>query len=152
MNENVQLQYQDQIRMEIEGFFMIFAILLLFFDLIQLLRTKPRTKGRLEYGFYAATLAFGLIVISYGLLVQAFLKDDFSLKEVYRSSSSSLPVASKFFATWSAAGGSLLFLTFILSIVVYLVEVFTESSMLICDASNFHALINHLNLETKKLY
>lgn len=105
--------------MEIEAFFMVFAILLLSFDLMQLFKAKPRTKRKLEYGFYATILAFGLIVISYGMLVQAFLKDDFSLKEVYRSSCTSLPAATKFFATWSSAGGSLLFLTFIISIVYF---------------------------------
>jgi len=105
--------------MEIEEFFIIFAVLMLFFDLIQLFRAKPRAHGKLEYGFYATTLAFGLVVISYGLLVQAFLMDDFSLREVYRSSSSSLPVGSKFFATWSGAGGSLLFLTLLIAIVYF---------------------------------
>ena len=105
--------------MEIEGFFIIFAILMLFFDLMQLFRAKPRAKGKLEYGFYATILAFGLVVISYSMLVQAFLKDDFSLKEVYKSSSSSLPATSKLFATWSGAGGSLLFLTLIIAIVYF---------------------------------
>ncbi|UCE43522.1 MAG: cytochrome c biogenesis protein CcsA [Candidatus Bathyarchaeota archaeon] len=105
--------------MEIEEFFIVFAVLMLFFDLVQLFKAKPRAKGKLEYGFYATTLAFGLVVISYGMLVQAFLKDDFSLKEVYKSSSSSLPVASKLFATWSSAGGSLLFLTFIIAIAYF---------------------------------
>lgn len=111
--------------METEDLFITFACLLLFFDLIQLLKAKPRERKRLEYGFYASTLASGLIVVSYLMLTQAFLTDDFMLKEVYSLSSSSLPVLYKVFATWAGIGGSMLFLTFLITLVYFVYRFIT---------------------------
>jgi len=105
--------------METEELFLIFACLLLFFDLIQLLKVKPREKKKLEYGFYASILACGLVVASYFMLLQAFLKDDFALREVYLYSSSGLPSSYKVYATWAGMSGSMLFLTFLLTIVYF---------------------------------
>ncbi len=102
-----------------EELFLIFASLMLFFDLIQSSKAKPREKKKLEYGFYAATLACGLIVASYLMLAQAFLNDDFSLVAVYSYSSSGLPAASKLYATWGGASGSMLFLTFLVGILYF---------------------------------
>lgn len=103
-------------KMETEELFLVFAALMLFFDLIQLSKAKTRETGKTEYGFYVVALACGVIVTSYLLLVQAFLKDDFLLKEVYSYSSSGLPVASKLYASWGGASGSMLFLAFLLGI------------------------------------
>jgi cytochrome c-type biogenesis protein CcmF len=105
--------------METEDFFLIFACLLLFFDLIQMSKAKPREKKKLEHGFYASTLACGLIVASYFMLVQAFLKDDFTLREVYSYSSSNLPTLYKLYATWGGTSGSMLFLTFLTAIAYF---------------------------------
>ncbi|NIU38752.1 hypothetical protein GWN65_01925 [Candidatus Bathyarchaeota archaeon] len=99
--------------METEELFLIFASLMMFFDLIQLSKAKPREKRKLEYSFYATTLACGLIVASYLMLVQAFLNDDFLLTTVYSYSASGLSLASKFYATWGGASSSMLFLTFL---------------------------------------
>ncbi len=97
--------------METEEVFLVFACLMLFFDLIQLLKIKAREKNKLEYGFYAITLACGLIIAAYVMFVQAFLTDNFSFREVYSYSSSGLPLLYKFYATWGGAGGSMIFLT-----------------------------------------
>jgi len=105
--------------MQTEELFLIFACLMVFFDLVQLSKAKPRERRKLEYGFYAVTLACGLIVASYLMLAQAFLNDDFSLTEVYSYSSSSLPATSKFYATWGGASGSMLFLTFLIGILCF---------------------------------
>jgi len=105
--------------METEELFLTFACLLLFFDLIQLAKVKPRERKKLEYGFYASILACGLIVASYFTLLQAFLKDDFALREVYSYSSSGLPTLYKIYATWAGMSGSMLFLTFLLTIVYF---------------------------------
>ncbi len=105
--------------METEELFLTFACLLLFFDLIQLLKAKPREKKKLEYGFYALILACGLIVASYFMLLQAFLNDDFALKVVYAYSSSDLPTSHKVYATWAGMSGSMLFLTFLTTTVYF---------------------------------
>jgi len=105
--------------METEELFLVFACLALFFDLVQLSKARTREKRRSEYGFYAVALACGLIVVSYLLLAQAFLNDDFSLTEVYSYSSSSLPAISKLYATWGGASGSMLFLTFLIGILYF---------------------------------
>ena len=94
--------------------FMIFAGLLLFFDLIWLSRIKHEKKQR-DMGVYAAILAFILLVVSYGRLLQAFIGNDFSFVGVYAYSSSGLSLFSKIYASWGGARGSMLFLSLILS-------------------------------------
>jgi cytochrome c-type biogenesis protein CcmF len=110
--------------METEDLFIIVAGLLIFFDLIQLLKAKPREKMRLEYGFYAVTLAGGLIIASYFMLIQAFLTDNFLFKEVYSLSSSGVPVINKIYATWAGTGGSMLFLIFLIASVYFIFRFF----------------------------
>ena len=88
--------------METEEVFLVLSLLLLFFDLILLLRPKPlHMRRQLHYGFYASILAVGLIVVSYLMLAGAFLSDNFSVKEVYLYGSSSLPLISKLHAFWA---------------------------------------------------
>ena len=87
--------------METEELFLIFACLLLFFDLIQLFKVKPRERKKIEYGFYTSIIACGLIVASYFMLLQAFLKDDFALRAVYSYSSSGMPTSYKVYSTWA---------------------------------------------------
>lgn len=106
--------------MEVEQTFLVISVLMLFFDLVLLSRAKPREKRKLEYGFYAATLAFGLIVISCVLFAQAFLNSDFSLIEVYSYSSSNMPWTSKLYASWGGARGSMLFLSLLISTTYFL--------------------------------
>lgn len=105
--------------METEELFLAFAWILLFFDLTQSPEAQGREKKRREYGFYASVLACGLIIASYFMLLQAFLKDDFTLREVYLYSSSGLSVPSKVYATWAGMSGSIFFLTFLLTIVYF---------------------------------
>jgi cytochrome c-type biogenesis protein CcmF len=105
--------------METEGLFLIFACLMLFFDLIQLSKAKPSRKKKPESGLYAVTLAFGSVAVSYLVFVQAFIGDDFSLKQVFYYSSSSLPALFKVSSTWGGAAGSMLLLTFLVSLVYF---------------------------------
>ena len=99
--------------MELELLLPVFAVLLLIFDFVQLSRGKNRKQ--LKSGFYAATLAFLLMLTAYGLLVAGYLTNDFSLAEVYSYSSSSLSAVSKMAASWAGAAGSILFLTLLIS-------------------------------------
>jgi c-type cytochrome biogenesis protein CcmF len=112
--------------MDYEVFFLTGAILLLILDLSTLVSVKGNKKHRTRYGFYAATFSFGLISVSYFLLLRAFLVNDFSLVQVYSYSSSSLPILSKIYASWGGAGGSMLFLTFLLSIFYFALRVVTR--------------------------
>lgn len=102
--------------MEYETFFLISAVLLLLIDLFTLVNIKRNRKPRARYGFYAAAFSFGLVLMSYLLLLRAFLGNNFSFVQVYSYSSSNLPLLSKVYASWGGAGGSMLFLTFLLSI------------------------------------
>ena len=111
--------------MEYEIFFLISAALLLIFDLFMLATVKRNKKQGVRYGFYAGVLSFGLITVSYLILLQAFVSNDFSFVEVYSYSSSSLPLLSKIYASWGGAGGSMLFLTFLLSLFYLALRVFT---------------------------
>ena len=106
--------------METEELFLTFACLLLFFDLIQLSKVKPRERKKLEYGFYSSIIACGLIVASYFMLLQASLTDDFSLRAVYSYSSSGMLASNKVYSTWAGMSGSMLFLTFLMTIVYFI--------------------------------
>jgi c-type cytochrome biogenesis protein CcmF len=112
--------------MEYEAFFLIGAVLLLVLDLFTLVNVKRNKKHRARYGFYAAAFSFGLVLLSYILLLRAFLGNDFSFVQVYSYSSSGLPLLSKIYASWGGAGGSMLFLTFLLSIFYFALRVFTH--------------------------
>ena len=105
--------------METEELFLIVACFLFFFDFILLSKAKPRERKKLEQGFYASIMACGLIVVSYFILAQAFIKDDFILREVYNYSSSSLPTLYKIYAAWAGMSGSMLFLTFLTAVVYF---------------------------------
>jgi len=103
--------------------FLIFAGLLLFFDLILQLLNKPEKKQKNDYGFYVAIFAFILMIVAYGRLLQAFISNDFSFIGVYSYSSSGLELFSKIYASWGGARGSMMFLAFILSIFYLIVRI-----------------------------
>ncbi len=105
--------------MEIEELFLTIACLLLFFDLIQLSKVNSHERKKLEYGFYTSIIACGLIVASYFMLIQAFIRDDFALRAVYAYSSSGMPISYKVYSTWAGMSGSMLFLTFLMTIVYF---------------------------------
>jgi len=102
--------------MAFEVFFLIMASLLLLLDITLLSTTKLTAKRKKEYAFSAAFLTFALIILSYAMLLQAFVNNDFSFIGVYSSSSSSASLLSKIYSSWAGAGGSMLFLTVLLSI------------------------------------
>jgi cytochrome c-type biogenesis protein CcmF len=116
--------------MEIGELFIILAGFLLVFDFILLLKAKAKAgaeeKKTLEYAFYALSIACALIVASYLSLTWAFVSNNFSLQEVYTYSSSSLSIWYKLGDPWIGSSGSMLFLTFLFTI-VYFVYRFKES-------------------------
>jgi cytochrome c-type biogenesis protein CcmF len=108
--------------------FLIFAGLLLVFDLILLSVIKRGKQAKSDYGIYAAIMAFILILASYGRFSQAFISNDFSFIGVYSYSSSGLSIFSKIYASWGGARGSMIFLAFILSIIYLIFRVKTHKS------------------------
>jgi cytochrome c-type biogenesis protein CcmF len=106
--------------MELGEIFIIAAGILLAFDFVLLLKAPSgEGKGR-EYAHYAFSIACALIVAAYLSLVWAFLTDNFSLREVYTYSSSSLSIWYKFGDPWIGSSGSMLFLTFLFTIVCFM--------------------------------
>jgi cytochrome c biogenesis factor len=99
--------------MEYETFFLVVAALLSFVDFTFLSTSKLKNR-KVSYGFFFVILTFVLVAICYILFLQAFLENNFSLIEVYSSSSSGLPLMSKVYSSWGGARGSMLFLTFLL--------------------------------------
>lgn len=116
--------------MEIGELFIILAGILLVFDFILLLKAKSKAEAKekktLEYAFYTSAIACALIVASYLSFTWAFVSDNFSLREVYLYSSSSLAVWYKLGDPWIGASGSMLFLTFLFTL-VYFAYRFKES-------------------------
>jgi len=108
--------------------FIIFAGLLLFFDLILLYIRKRVKTAKSDYGIYAAIFSFILLLASYGRLLQAFISNDFSFIGVYSYSSSGLSFFSKIYASWGGARGSMLFLALILSAFYVVVRIKTHKN------------------------
>jgi cytochrome c-type biogenesis protein CcmF len=108
--------------------FIVFAGLLLFFDLLLLAMMKHEKKKKSDYGVYAAILGFILLLASYGRLLQAFISNDFSFVGVYSYSSSGLSLLSKIYASWGGARGSMLFLALILGTFYVIVRIKTHKN------------------------
>jgi cytochrome c biogenesis factor len=102
-------------KMDYDVLLLMGAVALVFVDLIILATLKPEHKRKKVCGFTAAIIGFGLIVAAYILLLQAFTSNNFQIVSVYSYSSSGLDILSKIYASWAGAGGSMLFLTLILS-------------------------------------
>ena len=107
--------------METGGIFLIIACILLLFDFILLLKVnhKPEEKKKQGLAFFASSIACVLIMASYLRLTMAFLHDNFWLSEVYTYSSSSLAIWYKLGDPWIGSSGSMLFVTFIFTIVYF---------------------------------
>jgi cytochrome c-type biogenesis protein CcmF len=107
--------------METGEIFLIFACVLLLFDFILLLMTKanPEEKKKFELAFFFSSIASVLIIASYLRLTLAFLSDNFWLSEVYAYSSSSLSVQYKLGDPWIGSSGSMLFVTFLFSLLYF---------------------------------
>jgi cytochrome c-type biogenesis protein CcmF len=103
--------------MSYEVSLLVFAMVLFFLDLTLLSKSRNKGEQKRRIGFCAALLGFVLIVVSYALLLQAFVSNNFSFSSVYSYSSSGLPLLSKIYASWAGAAGSMLFLTFLLGVI-----------------------------------
>ena len=105
--------------MDYEIVLLVGAAVLFSIDLALLSASKTDDKRRNVGGFVAAVFGFGLIAATYALLLQAFASNNFQVIGVYSYSSSGASLLSKVYASWADAGGSMLFLTFLLSIVYF---------------------------------
>jgi cytochrome c biogenesis factor len=103
--------------MEYEIFFLVAAALFFLLDFALLSTSKLVNKRKSQLGFAVAFCGVFVIIISYIVILRAFIGNDFSFVGVYSYSSSSASFFSKLYASWAGAGGSMLFLTVLLSIV-----------------------------------
>jgi len=86
--------------------------------LLSLIPLLGASKGRVAWMQFARPLVAGQFVfmaISFAILVNAFLQDDFTVTYVAQNSNTALPVYYKFSAVWGAHEGSLLLWVMILS-------------------------------------
>jgi cytochrome c-type biogenesis protein CcmF len=67
-------------------------------------------------GITMAPIACFWISVSYLILAQAFINNNFRYEEVYAYSSSGLSLAGRLYASWASSAGSWLFLTFTLAL------------------------------------
>ena len=109
--------------MAYEIFLLLAAAIIVLLDTVFLVTSKSGSKRKKINGFVAATLAFGMIIMAYALLLQAFVRNDFQIIGVYSYSSSGASIFSRIYASWAGAGGSMLFLTVILSIVYFALRI-----------------------------
>ncbi len=92
------------------------ASLLLIIDIYMLSKSNLSTKSsdRKSKAFILSILG---ILSAFLLYVSSFLRDDFSLKDVYAFSSTGLPVLYKLYASWASTGGSLLLWSTLLALI-----------------------------------
>lgn len=102
-----------------EVFLLLAAALLFFVDFALLSTSKLGDNQKIRSGFIVTVIAFALIVTSYALLLRAFISNDFQVIGVYSYSSSSSSLLSAVCASWAGAGGSMLFLAVLLSVVYF---------------------------------
>jgi cytochrome c-type biogenesis protein CcmF len=95
------------------------ASLLLIIDIYMLSKSNLYVKSsdRKSKAFILSILG---ILSAFLLYVSSFLRDDFSLKDVYAFSSTGLPVLYKLYASWASVGGSLILWSTTLAL-IYLV-------------------------------
>ncbi len=105
--------------MDFELILVTMASALIFLDITLPLVSKPLFKRLSKYTVALCSLAFVLILWSYIQLLFAFVSNDFSFSSVYSFSSSNLPLLSKVYASWAGAGGSMLLLSIILSLLYF---------------------------------
>ena len=77
-----------------------------------------------RYLLSAAIIPGLLLLLDY---VNAFLSDNFSLEDVYKSSSTGLPQLYKLTASWTTAGGSILLLVVMMGVGLAVHEVWALS-------------------------
>ncbi len=108
--------------MEVEmgELFIILAGILLVFDFLLLSKATAKDRKKLEYAFYTSAIACALVVASYLSLTWAFVSDKFALSEVYTYSSSGLAIWYKLGDPWIGASGSMLFLTFLFTLLYFI--------------------------------
>ena len=99
------------------------AAVLFLIDFALLSTSKPKSKRRNNGDFVFAVFGFVLILAAYSLVLQAFIWNDFQIIGVYSYSSSGASLLSKIYASWAGAGGSMLFLTFLLSVVYFVLRI-----------------------------
>jgi cytochrome c biogenesis factor len=111
--------------MDFEIFFLLVASGLLLLDIALLSKTNLNSKRKSLYSFFVAAFVLALIITSYLMLLQAFISNDFSFAGVYSYSSSSASLFSKIYSSWAGAGGSMLFLTVLLSMFYFGLRIFS---------------------------
>ena len=95
------------------------ASLLLIIDIYMLSKSNlyAKSSDRKSKTFILSILG---ILSAFLLYISSFLHNDFSLKDVYAFSSTSLPVLYKLYASWASVGGSLILWSTTLAL-IYLV-------------------------------
>ncbi len=76
---------------------------------------RPNRAAWLETSHNAAFVMWAFIFAACGLLISAFLTDNFALAYVYENSNRAQPLPFKIAALWGGQGGSLLLWTFVLA-------------------------------------
>jgi cytochrome c-type biogenesis protein CcmF len=106
-------------QMDYDVVLLVGAAVFVLVDIILLATSKSGDKRKNARGFVLSIFALGLIISAYVFLLQAFTNNNFQIVNVYSYSSSGASLLSKVYASWAGAGGSMLFLTVLLSIVYF---------------------------------
>ena len=109
---------------------LVFSCVLILIDFVYLYFLE-KSRENTRYGKLAVISSSTLILVCEIVFVSGFIRDDFSLVEVYEHSSSTLSFLNKISASWAASGGSLLLLLVLISLttVIYRVKIsYTEKN------------------------
>src|SRR5688572_6168829 len=100
------------------GSFLLLAtfVVCAYAGVVSVVGARRRSRQLVESGIGAFHLITGLMTLATGVIVNAFLTDDFSIKYVQRNSDIVQPFFYKLTAYWGALDGSLMFWVFLLAI------------------------------------
>src|SRR5919198_1676968 len=77
---------------------------------------RRRSSRLIESGLGAFYLVTALMTMASGVIVYAFVTNDYSIKYVQRYSDAAMPLAYKFASYWGGLDGSVMFWVFLLSV------------------------------------
>jgi cytochrome c-type biogenesis protein CcmF len=100
------------------GSFLLLAtfVVCTYAGVVSVVGARRRSRQLIESGIGAFHLITGLMTLATGVIVNAFLTDDFSIRYVQRNSDTVQPFFYKVTAYWGALDGSLMFWVFLLAI------------------------------------
>src|ERR1700730_9567834 len=113
---------------EIGHFALVLALLVaLVQGTVPLVGASVRSRPLMDLGRSAALLQFGLVALAFAIFMHAHIVSDFSVRNVFENSHSTMPLLYRLTGVWGSHEGSMLLWVFMLALFGALVALFGQS-------------------------